>query len=75
MFKQKKNKKFNYNPRFSKNQEPVSKDNSEAKEFVSKWRRETGHQVKMGSVLPIRTILLLLILLLLCMYVLDKNYL
>ena len=75
MFKQKKNKKFNYKPRFSENKEVLDDEASNKNDFKSKWRRETGHKVKIKSVLPIRTIILLLILLLLCMYVLEKNYL
>lgn len=77
MFSQKKNKTFNYKPRFSKENLEKSniKDDSEQKEFISKWRREAGHKVRMGGLMPARTLVLLLVLLLICMYVLEKNYL
>jgi hypothetical protein len=77
LFNQRKNKTFNYKPRLSKESQEQSKldDNSEQKDFISKWRRETGHKVRMGGLMPARTIILLLVLLLICMYALEKNYL
>ncbi|GAA4238935.1 hypothetical protein GCM10022291_31320 [Postechiella marina] len=77
MFNKRKNKTFNYKPRFSKEslEQSQLEDKSNQKEFISKWRRETGHKVRMGSVMPVKTVILLLVLLLICMYVLEKNYL
>ena len=77
MFHQKKNKTFNYQSRLSKDSldpsqlESVSSD----KDFISKWRIETGHKVKMRGFMPAKTLILLLVLLLICMYVLEKKYL
>ena len=77
MFNQRKNKTFNYKPRFSKeNMEPSNlEDESNQKDFISKWRREAGHKVRMSGLLPARTLIILLVLLLICMYALEKNYL
>lgn len=77
MFNQRKNKTFNYKPRFSKNTLEQSKleINTEQKDFISKWRRETGHKVRIKGLMPAKTLILLLVLLLLCMYALEKNYL
>lgn len=77
MFNQKKNKTFNYKPRFSKTtlEQSQLEHESHQKDFISKWRREAGHKVKMGGLMPAKTLILLLVLLLVCMYVLEKNYL
>lgn len=77
MFKQRKHKTFNYKPRLSQENTTDSnqEDNSKTKDFVSKWRRQNPNKVKMASVMPVRTLILVLILLLLCMYLLEKNYL
>ena len=76
MFKQRKNKTFKYQPRFSKeNQKDLDLDDkSETKDFVSKWRRQSGNKIRVKGALPVKTLILVLVLLLLCMYVLEKKY-
>ncbi len=76
MFNQRKNKKFNPQLRFSKKHKEdfSTEDDSKSKDFVSKWRQRSGNKVNMKGVLPIRTLILALVLLLLCMYMLEKNY-
>lgn len=76
MFKQRKNKTFKYQPRFSKeNQTDLNLDDkSDAKEFISKWQRQSGNKIKSKGALPVKTLILVLVLLLLCMYVLERKY-
>lgn len=76
MFNQRKNKTFNPRLRFSQEnkQDPSPEDDSKSKGFVSKWRLQSGNKVRMKGVFPIRTLILALVLLLLCMYVIEKNY-
>ncbi|WP_406684755.1 hypothetical protein N1F78_03225 [Seonamhaeicola sp. MEBiC1930] len=76
MFKQRKHKRFNYQPRFSKDHqlEKGEEGESESKEFVSRWRRQSGNKMKYKGILPVRTLILALVLLLLCMYLLEKKY-
>ena len=77
MFGQRKNKTFNYKPKFSKKDQIDfdSGGNSQSKEFITKWRQQTGNKVRMKGILPARTLILLLVLLLICMYLIEKNYL
>lgn len=72
MFKQRKNKTFNYQSRFSKH-DAVNSDleTSNQKEFASKWK-QTGNR-KVGSAMSMRTLILILVLLLICMYLLDSK--
>ena len=76
MFKQRKNKTFKYQPRFSKeNQTDLdSGDKSDTKDFVSKWRRQSENKDQVKRTLPVKILILVLVLLLLCMYVLEKKY-
>ena len=77
MLKQRKNKTFNYKSRFSNQSE--SKDDlikdSEAEGFSSKWQRErSGNLGKSKRGFSMRTLILILVLLLICMYVLQNKY-
>ncbi|GAA4948180.1 hypothetical protein GCM10023314_21860 [Algibacter agarivorans] len=76
MFKQRKNKNFNYQSRFSKESQTDSSldDDSKTKDFISKWRRKSGSKPKTRAAMPIRTLILILVLLLICMYLLEKKY-
>lgn len=72
MFAKRKHKTFNYKPRFSEDGKAIKNEEKE-KEFVSKWRQQTGNKVKMKGVLPVRTLILVLVLLLICMYLLNQK--
>ena len=76
MFKQRKHRSFNYQPRFSKENQTDSSLNDENKtqDFISKWRNSKGHRAKVRGVMPIKTLILVLVLLLICMYLLEKKY-
>ncbi|APY10513.1 hypothetical protein BWZ22_04335 [Seonamhaeicola sp. S2-3] len=75
MFKQRKHRTFNYQPRFSKeNQEVSNLENETSKDFISKWKEARASKRKVKGVLPIRTLILALVLLLILMYVLEKKY-
>lgn len=76
MFKQRKNKTFKYKPRFSKeNQTDLDLDDkSDTKGFISKWQRQSENKIRVKGTLPVKTLILVLVLLLLCMYVLEKKY-
>ena len=76
MFQQRKNKTFNYQPRFSKeNQKDSSlKEDSNTKDFISKWRKSSGNKRKTRGAMRMRTLVLFLVLLLICMYLLEKKY-
>lgn len=76
MFKQRKHKTFNYQPRFSKqNQvEQEDRDKSEVEDFVSKWKENRNGKRKVKSVMSMKILILVLVLLLICMYVLEKKY-
>ncbi|MFY0713969.1 hypothetical protein J1D01_09850 [Seonamhaeicola sp. NFXS20] len=75
MFKQRKHRTFNYQPRFSKeNQDLSNLENETSKDFISKWKNARESKRKVKGVLPIRTLILALVLLLILMYVLEKKY-
>ena len=76
LFKQRKHRAFNYQPRFSKKNQTDSslKDTPNSKDFISKWRQQNGNNVKMKGVMPVRTLILVLVLLLICVYLLEKKY-
>jgi hypothetical protein len=76
LFKQRKNKTFNYQTRFSKeNQTNSSLDNnSDTKEFVSKWQKSKSTKVKSRGAMSMKVLVLILVLLLICMYLLEKKY-
>lgn len=73
LFKQRKNKTFNYQSRFSKDSEVNSDlEASNKKEFVSKWDRDSKRKV--GNAMTMQTLIFVLVLLLICMYLLEKKY-
>ncbi|TWO32547.1 hypothetical protein E1J38_006645 [Seonamhaeicola sediminis] len=75
MFKQKKNKRFNYQPRFSKeNQSDSNAEENPEKEFVSRWRATREGKRKVKGTMSVRILILALVLLLIVMYVLEKRY-
>ena len=74
MFKQRKNKKFNYKPRFSKEHKTNDnlEENSKVNGFVSKWQRahkSSRNRDKKG--ISMRLLIIILVLLLISMYILD----
>lgn len=76
MFKQRKHRTFNYQRRFSKeNQLESNSDNINNNiGFVSKWKEQRAVKSKAHSSKSLRILILVLLLLLICMYFLDKNY-
>lgn len=73
LFKQRKNKTFNYQSRFPKDNEVDSYlETSKRKDFIAKWQRNNKSKGK--SVMNMRTLILILVLLLICMYLLEKKY-
>lgn len=71
MFKQRKHKTFNYKSRFSGDGDaPEIEEND--REFASKWRKESGKKTRGG--MSMRFLVLALVLLLICMYLLEKKY-
>ena len=76
MFKQRKHKTFNYQPRFSKESQTESglDSNADTKEFISKWRQNKGTKVKTRGAMSMKVLIIILVLLLICMYVLEKKY-
>ena len=77
MFNQRKNKTFQYQSRFSKENHKDSEDEkpSETEGFVSKWRshRELSKTKRKGG-MPIKTLIFILVLLLICMYLLENRF-
>lgn len=73
MFKQRKHKTFNYKPRFSKDNK-ILEDEREYSSFVSKWKNENSSKRKIKAGMSIKVLILALVLLLICMYVLEKKY-
>lgn len=76
MFKQRRHRTFNYQRRFSKeNQVESNSDNkNDTRGFVSKWKAQRAIKSKAHSSKPLRILILILLLLLICMYFLDKKY-
>ena len=77
MLKQRKNKSFNYKPRFSNQSESKDDllDDSEPNGLASKWQKErSGNLGKSKRGFSMRTLILILVLLLICMYVLENKY-
>ena len=77
MFKQHKNKKFNYKHRFSKEKEANDnfEENSKDNEFVSKWKRaskRSRNRDRKG--ISMRLLIIILVLLLISMYILDFKF-
>lgn len=73
MFKQRKHRTFNYQPRFSNENQTNTEENQE-RDFVSKWKEAKQSKRKVKGVLPVRTLILALVLLLILMYVLEKKF-
>ncbi len=74
MFKQRKPKSFNYKPRFSKGN-PEREVQEEDVSFAEKWRgASVNGKPKLKAGLSMRFLILALVLLLICMYFLEKKY-
>lgn len=74
MFKQRKHKTFKYKSRFSEDGDSVDTQ-EDLKEFISKWRRESiKSDTKIKGSMSMRFLILALVLLLICMYLLEKRY-
>jgi len=73
LFKQRKHRTFNYKSRFSEDNQ-MSSNETNQKDFVSKWKEAKGSKRQVKGVLPIRTLILALVLLLILMYVIDKKF-
>lgn len=75
LFKSHKNKTFKYQSPFSnKNGNEEDLDDAKKIDFVSKWKRQSEKSRKVKGVMPIRTLIIVLVLLLICMYLLEKKY-
>jgi len=76
LFKQRKHKTFNYKPRFSNENKVDSNlgEESSTKDFVSKWKDKKDSNRKVGFGMSIRTLILVLVLLLICMYILNSKF-
>ncbi|MFI1772495.1 hypothetical protein [Thalassobellus citreus] len=72
LFKQRKNKSFNYQSRFSKEEGNSNLETSNEKDFASKWKQ--NNKRKVGASMSMRTLIFVLVLLLICMYLLEKKY-
>lgn len=73
MFGQRKHKTFEYKPRFSKNGDGARIEETQP-EFVSKWKRaNTSNTKKVKGLFSMRFLILALVLLLICMYLLEKK--
>ncbi|MEW4924968.1 hypothetical protein [Algibacter sp. 2305UL17-15] len=74
MFKQRKHKTFTYKSRLSKENDEL-KDGDETKDFASRWRKaQTGDKRKLRGGMSMTFLILALVLLLICMYLIEKNY-
>ncbi|AUP78356.1 hypothetical protein [Flavivirga eckloniae] len=75
MFKQRKNKAFNYQPRFSnENENDSSSSDTGTTDFVSKWKEVRGNKRKVRGGMSFKMLVLVLVLLLICMYILDSKF-
>ncbi|WP_111306855.1 hypothetical protein [Confluentibacter sediminis] len=77
MFNQRKNKSFNYKPRFSRETDSDAnlEDTSKSRDFISKWKHDSHlNKRKVKAGMSMRILILILVLLLICMYVLEKKY-
>jgi hypothetical protein len=76
LFNQRKNKSFNYKPRFSSKTDTNTNlgDTSKSRDFISKWKQD-GHlnKRKVKGGMSIRILILVLVLLLICMYLLESK--
>lgn len=76
LFKQRKHKTFNYKPRFSNENQGDSNNNgvSEREGFVDKWKAKNNTNRKVRGVMSFKALIFILVLLLICMYLLEKKY-
>ena len=79
MFNQRKNKSFQYKPRFTSEKDSTSNSNSDdasiPHEFKSKWRQDSYlNKRKVKGVLSVRVLILILVLLLIGMYILETKF-
>lgn len=77
LLKQRKHKRFNYKPRYSKSGEASSNDGevSSNDEFVSKWESVRGTNTrKSRKGFSVIKMIIILVLLLICMYVLEIKF-
>lgn len=77
MFRQRKPRHFNYQPRFSQeNQEETVDGDKEHDDraFLRQWREERRARRKTRPMFSMRTLLIVLVLLLICIYVLQQKY-
>lgn len=76
MFKQRKHRTFNYQSRFSEEKKVDSSLNEDGntKDYISKWKESREGKRKVGAAMPAKTLILILVLLLICMYLLEKKY-
>lgn len=74
MFRQRKHKTFKYKSRFSKENQDIEVEDT-SRDFAEKWRRENaGKGKKVKGLFSMRFLILALVLLLICMYLLEKKY-
>lgn len=76
MFERRKNRTFNYTPRFSGGENADGNDiDSEKPDFVSKWKANSAMgKRKVKGAMSMRILILILVLLLICMYVLESKF-
>jgi len=76
LFQQRKHKTFNYQSRFTKenNVDSNLNEKTDTKDYISKWKESRTGKRKVRAALPVKTLILFLVLLLICMYLLEKKY-
>jgi len=76
LFKPRKHKTFNYQSRFSKENKADSSLNEDlnTKDYISKWKEDREGKRKVRGTMSVKTLILFLVLLLICMYLLEKKY-
>ncbi len=77
MFKQRKNKTFQYQSKLSKESQDISDENkrSEKEGFVSKWSSHRDiNKRKRKSGFSMKLLVFILVLLLICMYLLENRF-
>lgn len=76
MFKPRKHKTFNYQSRFSEGNKADSSLNEKenTKDYISKWKEDREVKRKVRGTMSVKTLILFLVLLLICMYLLEKRY-
>ena len=69
LFKQRKNKKFNIPSRFNESDADLAKKN-----FSEKWQEARNSNVKRKRSIPLGMLFVLLVLLIVAMYIIEKKY-